>query len=69
MYVQCLYKELPTDVYQKGGAITYSSNVTDQVNSAVADFSMYNTDPKAGIIITYGYELGSVSCSIACDRT
>ena len=44
----------------KGGLVTYTANVLDQVNLATANFAANNTDPKAAILTTYNYLLGQV---------
>lgn len=41
----------------KGGVITYTADVLDQVNLATANFAANNTDPKAAIITSYNYLL------------
>lgn len=58
----------PDDITQdiKGGFITYTADVLDQVNLATVNFAANNTDPKAAILPTYNYLLGQVIpfCSI-----
>ncbi|KAL5514287.1 hypothetical protein ACEPAG_2375 [Sanghuangporus baumii] len=36
-----------------GGSLTYSSETSDEFNSAIADFSLNNTDPKAQLVAGY----------------
>lgn len=61
MYVELAFFWMNRNsIDDKGGIISYASSITDQINSTVANFSIYSTDHRAGIIKTYAYALGAV---------
>ena len=50
----------------QGGEIVYSSPQFDQVQAAIADFSVYVQDPKAEIIALYVRTAGSSNIGQLC---
>lgn len=58
--LQCDIRTLFLTEIVKGGLITYTADVLDEVNLATANFAANNSDPKAAIITAYNYLLGEV---------
>lgn len=57
---QCPYPLIVNEI--QGGLLSYSIDQIDAVNSAIANFSLHNTDPKAELLVSFAF-LGMGVCS------